>query len=78
MAFAVPWGATWALPAYELALMTAARRSAVDAHGVTISLVTPEPEPLQLFGRHASEAVRGLLDEAGVEFVGGAYPVELE
>ena len=77
VAFAVPWGATWALPAYELALMTAARRSAVDAHGVEISLVTPEPEPLQLFGRHASEAVRGLLDEAGVEFVGGAYPVEL-
>jgi sulfide:quinone oxidoreductase len=75
--FAVPWGAAWALPAYELALMTAARRSAVDAHGVEISLVTPEPEPLQLFGRHASEAVRGLLDEAGVDFVGGAYPVEL-
>jgi sulfide:quinone oxidoreductase len=75
--FAVPWGATWALPAYELALMSASRLAAVDAHGVEISLVTPEPEPLQLFGRPASEAVRGLLDEAGIEFVGGAYPVEL-
>ena len=29
VAFAVPWGATWALPAYELALMTAAHLSAV-------------------------------------------------
>ena len=76
VAFAVPWGATWALPAYELALMTAAHLSAVGTYAVELSIVTPEHEPLQLFGKPASEAVRGLLDEAGIDFVGGAYAVE--
>jgi sulfide:quinone oxidoreductase len=77
VAFAVPWGATWALPAYELALMTAAHLSAVGCYGTELTVVTPEPEPLQLFGHSASEAVRGLLDEAGIEFVGGVSPVAL-
>lgn len=77
VAFAVPWGATWALPAYELALMTAAHLAAVGTYGVELTLVTPEAEPLQLFGRSASDAVGALLDEAGVGFVGGVYPVEL-
>jgi sulfide:quinone oxidoreductase len=77
VAFAVPWGATWALPAYELALMTAAHLSAVGIYGVELGIVTPEAEPLQLFGHSASEAVRGLLDEAAVEFVGGVSPVAL-
>jgi sulfide:quinone oxidoreductase len=75
VAFAVPWGATWALPAYELALMTAARLSAVGTYGVELSVVTAEAEPLQLFGHSASEAVRELLDEAGIDFVGGVSPV---
>jgi sulfide:quinone oxidoreductase len=77
VAFAVPWGATWAMPAYELALMTAAHLAAVGTYGVELTLVTPEAEPLQLFGRSASDAVGALLDEAGVAFVGGVYPVEL-
>ena len=77
LAFAVPWGATWALPAYELALMTAARLSTAGVTGVELSLVTPELEPLQLFGQAASTAVGGLLEAARVEFVGGAYPSEL-
>jgi sulfide:quinone oxidoreductase len=77
VAFAVPWGATWALPAYELALMTAARLSAGGTYGVELSVVTAEDEPLQLFGHSASEAVRELLDEGGVDFVGGVSPVAL-
>jgi sulfide:quinone oxidoreductase len=74
--FAVPWGAAWPLPAYELALMTARRleRAGRDVH---VSVVSPEPEPLRLFGRHACDAVRDMLSEAGVEFVGGVYPMEL-
>ena len=51
IAFVVPWGATWALPAYELALMTATHLRAHDVEGVELVLVTPEEEPLQLFGR---------------------------
>jgi CBS domain-containing protein len=78
VAFAVPWGAAWALPVYELALMTAAYVRARDVDGVGLSVVTPEPEPLELFGRPASAAVRELLDDAGIEFVGGVSPLALE
>jgi sulfide:quinone oxidoreductase len=37
-------------------------------HGVDVelSLVTPEQEPLEVFGPHASTAVRALLDERGI------------
>jgi sulfide:quinone oxidoreductase len=73
--FAVPWGATWPLPAYELALMTA-RRTASSADAPRVTVVTPEAEPLEVFGRAASEAVSDLLAELGVELLGGVYPVE--
>ena len=76
LAFVVPWGATWSLPAYELALMTAAYLQASGRHDVELAIVTPELHPLQLFGETASDAVRTLLDEAGVAFVGGAYAVD--
>jgi sulfide:quinone oxidoreductase len=76
VAFVVPWGATWSLPAYELALMTAASIRASGRNDVELTVVTPELSPLHLFGHTASEAVRGLLDEAGVAFVGGSYAVE--
>jgi sulfide:quinone oxidoreductase len=75
VAFAVPWGAAWPLPAYELALMTARRLERAGGR-VEVSVVTPEAEPLHLFGRVASDAVRELLREQGVEFVGGVYPLE--
>ena len=73
--FAVPTGAVWSLPAYELALMTSAwglRR----AIGVEVGLVTPEDEPLQIFGPEASGAVRALLDERGIVLHTRAYPAE--
>ena len=55
--FAVPVGVTWSLPAYELALLTAAHLTAHRIHGVTLELVTPEREPLELFGgRRASRS----------------------
>jgi sulfide:quinone oxidoreductase len=77
VAFVIPWGATWSLPAYELALLTAAHmgRRGVDAE---LTLVTPEDDPLQLFGPPASEAIRGLLVEAGVDLRCGAYAAGFE
>jgi sulfide:quinone oxidoreductase len=75
IAFAVPAGATWTLPAYELALLTAARFPRES--GVDVLLVTPEPEPLALFGRAASDAIRELVDAAGIELHTGTYPAEL-
>lgn len=72
--FAVPAGAVWSLPAYELALMTAAWLAARDIADVEIGLVTPEDEPLRLFGREASDAVRALLDERGIALHTRAFP----
>jgi sulfide:quinone oxidoreductase len=76
VAFAVPWGAVWSLPAYELALMTAAHLRAHQIEGVELMLVTPEEEPLQLFGRAGSDAVGELLDERGITLLAGSHPAE--
>lgn len=72
MAFVVPSGASWPLPAYELALQMAGD---VRAMGVTprLTLVTPERTPLAVFGPQASSAVAGLLDRAGIDFLGGEH-----
>ena len=74
--YVVPAGAVWSLPAYELALMTGSWLLARGIDGVTVALVTPEDEPLHLFGRDASEAVRALLDERGIAVHTRAYPAE--
>jgi sulfide:quinone oxidoreductase len=76
VAFVVPRGAVWSLPAYELALLTAAHAEACASDGCEVALVTPEERPLQLFGRAASEAVQGLLDERGIVLHTRAYPAE--
>ncbi len=61
-----PAGATWPLPLYDLTLMTAADCAAHDRPEIELSLITPEAEPLAIFGAQASAAVRGLLEQAGV------------
>jgi sulfide:quinone oxidoreductase len=65
IAFVVPPGTTWPLPLYELALMTAERADGLNL-GVVLSIVTPESEPLELFGREASRQVDDLLAERGI------------
>jgi sulfide:quinone oxidoreductase len=76
LAFVVPPGPGWPLPAYELALMTA--RQAWDAQtGPTITVITPEVAPLAVFGPHATAAVKAELEAAGVGFHGASY-VEIE
>ena len=76
LAFVVPPGPGWPLPAYELALMTA--RLAWDAQtGPTITLITPEVAPLAIFGPHATAAAKAELEAAGVGFHGASY-VEIE
>jgi sulfide:quinone oxidoreductase len=73
IAIVVPPSGTWALPAYELALLIAreARESANDT--IAVHLVTPEERPLAIFGREASEAVRGLLKGAGIILHAASY-----
>jgi sulfide:quinone oxidoreductase len=65
--FAVPPGIVWTLPLYELALNTASYLATREHHVASISIVTPEDAPLGVFGTRASDAVRELLRESGVE-----------
>lgn len=76
VAVAVPLGAVWALPAYELALLIAAYATGRRLEDVQIVLVTPEEEPLQLFGSAASAAATQLLDERGITLHTHAYATE--
>jgi len=66
VAFVVPSGASWPLPLYELALMTADRAWEAGMQ-VEITVVTPEAPPLALFGPDASASAAQLLDAAGID-----------
>jgi sulfide:quinone oxidoreductase len=70
VAFVLPPGPTWPLPAYELAMMTArdARAMGIEAE---ITVVTAEADPLADFGLEAAEALRTALADAGVRLVTG-------
>lgn len=65
-AFVVPAEASWPLPLYELALMTAESVWSMGMDRVDIHLVTPEREPLGLFGAEASAEVAWLLSAARI------------
>ena len=71
LAFVVPSVSCWALPAYELAIMAAGElRSSGRLPAITV--VTPEPEPLWVFGREAGAAIRDMLGRRGVALRTGA------
>jgi sulfide:quinone oxidoreductase len=74
VAFAVPFGVFWSLPLYELAVLAAARLRERAARARVV-LASPEAAPLEAFGAPASAAVAALLDEHGIEFVGGVCPL---
>jgi sulfide:quinone oxidoreductase len=61
--FALPAGAAWPLPLYELALLTATHLDDRRITNAELALVTPEPAPLALLGPSGSEAVAALLAE---------------
>ena len=66
IAFVVPPEATWALPIYELALMTQ-RHAAQQRAPVDIRIVTPESSPLIAFGTVGSEEVARTLEARGIK-----------
>jgi sulfide:quinone oxidoreductase len=72
LAFVSPGRMAWPLPLYELAMMTAARADDMQIKLET-TIVTPEDSPLAIFGSTASDAVRELLQAAGIEIVSSAY-----
>ena len=69
---AVPLGAAWSLPAYELALMLNGRG------GVEVAVVTPEDEPLFLFGGAARDAIRELLHDRGIALHSGFFATRFD
>ncbi|MBO0768871.1 MAG: hypothetical protein J2O48_09335 [Solirubrobacterales bacterium] len=73
IAFVVPLGFSWPLPVYELALMTATRGASMGM-APQITILTPEAEPLEVFGTPASDAVARLLARHGVKQIGGGVP----
>jgi sulfide:quinone oxidoreductase len=74
---AAPTGVGWTLPLYELALLIADRLDHEELRA-DVTLVTPEEEPLAVFGHEASEAVRSFLVERGVELRTQTHPKSFE
>jgi sulfide:quinone oxidoreductase len=66
VAFVVPAGTGWALPLYELALQTAAAIGG-RMRGAQLTLLTPEPAPLAVFGDEAGAVTATPLAERGIE-----------
>jgi sulfide:quinone oxidoreductase len=70
VAFVVPSPASWSLPIYELAL-TMAERAFDMCAGVELTLLTPEPSPLAVFGPSVSRDVGQMLARAGISVRSG-------
>jgi sulfide:quinone oxidoreductase len=78
LAFAVPGGQTWPLPLYELALLTAAHLAEHGVDGAELTLVTPEEEPLGVFGRTVVADVRELLGSSGIRLVTARHSARID
>jgi sulfide:quinone oxidoreductase len=74
---AIPAGTAWTLPAYELALLSAAHLRTASGDPAEVAIVTPERAPLAAFGSMASAEVRRMLNEREIAFHGLHAPVEL-
>jgi sulfide:quinone oxidoreductase len=75
LAFVKPAGPSWPLPLYDLALMTATDCVAHQRSAVELSLITPEEEPLGIFGSSASAVIRALLEKRRVTLHTSSYGV---
>lgn len=78
VAFVVPPGNGWPLPAYELALMTAWQAYGMNRDDVQVTVYTPEDAPLGVFGTAASAALREDLDAARVAVETGTFVTEVD
>lgn len=78
LVFTMPPDFGWPLPLYELALLTASRMRAAGIEGVQLSIVTPEQRPLELLGAKASASAAALLEQRGIELLGGRCPLGFE
>jgi sulfide:quinone oxidoreductase len=76
IAFTVPTGASWSLPVYELAVLASAELRNRGVSNPEIMVVTPEREPLRIFGEAAGAAVRDMLAARGIGLETSARPLE--
>lgn len=72
VAFVIPPGASWPLPLYELALMTAREVTGMGIRDAELTIVTPEAVPLAVFGRPAAQALQDELRRAGIRLRTGS------
>lgn len=74
LVFAVPSHSAWTLPVYELALLASRELRERGVDDAELTIVTPEPAALAVFGRRASAEVEKLLAQAGVELKTSIHP----
>jgi sulfide:quinone oxidoreductase len=77
VAFALPSQRIWPLPLYELALMTAGHVRGLGDSGVKVWLVTPEEEPLELFGPEGAAAISPMLEARGIILRTWSHPARV-
>lgn len=73
LALTLPSERMWPLPIYELALMSAAHLREYGARA-TVWLLTPEEEPLELFGPAAARAIEPMLAAQGIRLRTSSRP----
>jgi len=71
-------GVSWTLPLYELALLTASHLADRGVIGVELTLVTPEADPLAVFGSAASRMLRNLLADRGIALRAGVCAEKIQ
>ena len=76
LALTLPSERMWTLPIYELALMSAAHLREHGANTV-VWLVTPEEEPLELFGPAAKRAIEPMLAARGIRLRTSSRPARV-
>jgi sulfide:quinone oxidoreductase len=78
LCFVNPTGNGWTLPLYELALLTASHLADRGVIGFELSLVTPEADPLAVFGPAAGRMLRNLLADRGIALKAGTYAEKIQ
>ena len=72
LAFVASPRASWTLPLYELALLTSSRLAERGVGGVELTILTPEADPLAIFGAGTSRMLRDQLADRGIRLRVGA------
>lgn len=79
LVFTMPAGRSWSLPLYELALLASSRlREDSATRETNLMIVTPEEDPLRIFGSEVGEQMGQLLADREIELVTGTHPVKFE